>query len=115
MIYEQKPPIASVSRTRKGYHTTINFNIRETDGGFDADSVTITTTTPITSDDYGVIVSAIVRCKYSADEVEAIVNNYLLAKTDASENDMSEMQGWRALAKETAKSVLQYVAGNKRE
>lgn len=115
MIYEQRPPIASVSRTPKGYHTTINFNIQETDGGFAANSVTITTSSPITSDDYGIIVSAIVRCKYSADEVEAIVNNYLFSKTEASENDMSKMQEWRALAKDVAKSVLQYVSGISRE
>lgn len=54
---------------------------------------------------YGKIVSAIVREKYSADEVEAIVLNH---GTNSSDNDAeyAELQEWRKYAKEIAHQVV---------
>ena len=55
---------------------------------------------------YGEIVSAIIRGRYSADDVEAITNNYLLDGSEIHTQEWRAMQQWRKDAKELAKSVL---------
>ena len=110
MIYEERPSLLTVTVTPSKYYTTVNFNIEEVDGGFTAESVTIASKSPLGEKDYGQIVTAIIRSRYTADDVEAIVNNYLLTKTAEHKQEMSEMQAWRTLAKNVAKEVLEYVA-----
>ena len=58
---------------------------------------------PLTEDDYGAIVSTIVRAKYSADSVEAIMQNYITSKTSEHKAEWSELQAWRETAKELAR------------
>ena len=58
---------------------------------------------PLTEDDYGAIVSTIVRAKYSADSVEAIMQNYIASKTSEHKAEWSELQAWRETAKELAR------------
>lgn len=69
---------------------------------------------------YGAIVSALVRAKYSADDIEAITNNNIALLTmpsevssAASEEDREEklaefwkMQEWRSKCKERAKELI---------
>lgn len=69
---------------------------------------------------YGAIVSALVRAKYSADDIEAITNNNIAlltmpsaASSAASEEDREEklaefrkMQEWRSKCKERARELL---------
>lgn len=69
---------------------------------------------------YGAIVSALVRAKYSADDIEAITNNNIALLTmpsevssAASEEDreeklaeFKEMQEWRSKCKKRAKELL---------
>ena len=69
---------------------------------------------------YGAIVSALVRAKYSADDIEAITNNNIALLTmpsavssAASEEDreeklaeFKEMQEWRSKCKERARELL---------
>lgn len=55
---------------------------------------------------YGEIVAAIVRGRYSADDVEAITNNYLLDGSEGHTQEWFAMQQWRKEAKELAKAVL---------
>lgn len=58
---------------------------------------------------YEGIVNAIVTAEYPADRMQAVQNNYLMAKReDGGEpiEEFMEMQEWRALAKATAHEVL---------
>lgn len=54
--------------------------------------------------EYGKVVSAIVRAKYSADDTEAIILNG--SDTPEHEAELEALQQWRAHAKEVAKQVL---------
>lgn len=65
---------------------------------------------------YGAIVNALVRYKYSADKVEAIVNNSLMLmqnpsavsedKTNEQMSELDELQNWREKCKARAKELL---------
>ena len=105
-FFNEIPQLISVSVTKKGYHTTINFNIEETEGGYTADSVTIVTEAPICEDDYGKIVSALVRYRFSQDEVEAIQLNYMESKTTEHKNQFAALKEWRAIVKERARAII---------
>lgn len=54
--------------------------------------------------DYGKVVSAIVRTKYSSDQVEAIVLNG--SDTPEHKAEYEALQQWRSHAKEIAKAVM---------
>lgn len=58
---------------------------------------------PIGQYDYGTIVSALVRAKYSQDEMEAALFNQI-------PEDLEEINQWRALCKEEAHKVLQEIS-----
>jgi hypothetical protein len=60
---------------------------------------------PFSQDDYPMLVSSLVRERYSEDDVEAIMNNYL-ADPEGHKADFDELQAWRAKAKQTAKEVI---------
>jgi hypothetical protein len=56
---------------------------------------------------YGDLVSAIIKSKYTDDEMSALVNNYLLDMEDTENKAKWEaMQSWRAEAKRQAKEIL---------
>lgn len=65
---------------------------------------------------YGAIVNALVRYKYSADKVEAIVNNSLMLmqnpnavsedKANEQISELDELQSWREKCKARAKELL---------
>lgn len=54
--------------------------------------------------DYPSVVSAIVRCKYSQSDIEAIVLNGI--DTDEHASEYADLQAWRAEAKRIAKIVV---------
>ena len=56
---------------------------------------------------YENIVSAIINQKYSSDEMQAIINNYLL-DNDAYKAEFDEMQNYRKKAKEIAKNLIEH-------
>ncbi len=57
--------------------------------------------------EYDAIVAALVNARYTADAMQAIVNNYLASPTSPSVLDeFTEMQSWRSAAKEIAASAL---------
>jgi hypothetical protein len=60
---------------------------------------------PFTQDDYPMLVSSLVRERYSEDDVEAIMNNYL-ADPEGHKADFDELQAWRVKAKEVARDVI---------
>ena len=65
---------------------------------------------------YGAIVNALIRYKYSADKVEAIVNNSLVLmqkpsavsedKANEQISELDELQSWREKCKARAKELL---------
>lgn len=56
--------------------------------------------------EYSMLVAAIIRSRFSADDVEAIVNNYLEDQTEEHTAEWIALQSWRHSAKETAKEIL---------
>lgn len=97
-IYEEMPQTAETVKTMKSYVTHICLDRRKLtedeieglDGGFDPTKEWWTAhltlykhEQPLTEADYGLIVDAIVRSKYTASEMESITNNYL-QETDLS-------------------------------
>lgn len=105
-IQNDIPQLVSVSVTPKHYHTTINFDIEKVGDEYSCSSVTIMSESPLSEEDYGKIVSAIVRFKYSADDVEAIQLNYLESKTTEHKNEFAKLKEWRAKAKAVARKVV---------
>lgn len=82
-----------------GSNVILRFNIEETDNGYSYEYVVI----KLGNWNYSGIVSAIVRSRYSQDDVEAIILNV------GDEEHMAqyeELQEWRKFAKQLAKSVL---------
>lgn len=67
---------------------------------------------------YEAIIRAIVRSRYSADEVEAILLNAQLSKNAAGDKypeyriELAELQAWRTKAKQIAGQVLDAIAGD---
>lgn len=59
------------------------------------------------------IISAIIRARYSADEMEAITNNVLADITDgAAREEHRAMQQWRMKAKQWARDLMQWAQDN---
>lgn len=80
---------------------TINYDVVEVDNEFEFESITLQ---PYVWD-YGSIVSAIVREKYSQDRVEAILANNAI---EAESEEMEEFQAWRVHAKEVAHELIDW-------
>lgn len=97
-------PLVSVTVARK-YYTTINFEIEDDS----CSSATIATDGPISKEDYGKVVAAIVRFKYSADDVEAIQLNYIEGE---NKEEFEELRMWRMYAKQKAREAMVYLFGD---
>lgn len=68
---------------------------------------------PVGGLSYDVIVDAIIAAKYPNDKMQATINNYLLDMGNpTSMAEFSEMQQWRATAKQVAVEVLAYAEEN---
>lgn len=58
--------------------------------------------------DYPTIVSALIRSRYSDDDMTAVINNYLLSPDDdVAKSEFGAMQEWRKHAKEVAKAAVE--------
>lgn len=64
-------------------------------------------TMPIGIVDYGSIVSAIIDAHYSFDQMQAIVNNYLIQE---HLDEFQEMQDYRLYAKEIARMIIEDIS-----
>ena len=104
----ERPLTVTVSAGIRKWYLTVNFNISEADGGFEYDSILVTMDhgLPLTETDYDILVSSIIRSKYSADSMEALLNNYLSDRSAEHENEWNEMQAWRQIAKEQAREII---------
>jgi len=108
--YETRPADSETVRFVGMMATIIRFNIEEVEDGYDCDELEYSHREPLTYDkDYGHIVTAIIRTRYSADEMEALLNNYVSSKTTEHKREWTEMQAWRAAAKERAQEVVNQV------
>ena len=108
--YTEKPEIVSVSKSGNIFYTSVNFDITEVDGGYECETVTMKTETPLSANDYGEIVSKIIRNRYSSDDVEAILCNYNSETPTASaKREMQIFQDWRETSKRTATEALEYL------
>lgn len=57
---------------------------------------------------YSMLVSAIIKEKYSDDKMQAIINNHLLEiNNEEHEKEFNEMQSWRLHAKEIARIIIE--------
>lgn len=58
---------------------------------------------------YDLLVSLIIREKYSDDKMQAVINNFLLENDNTEhEEEFKQMQSWRKHAKEIAKQILEH-------
>lgn len=58
---------------------------------------------------YSDVIEAIIRDKYSADEMEAIINNKMKSffqNPETEDQEYNQMQEWRILAKQEAKNIF---------
>lgn len=111
--YNEKPNPFETIRSVGAFITVIRLNINESEdqeqGVWQCDEVTYGHKDPLAESDYGPLVSTLVRARFSADEVEAILNNYL-GGHEAGVEDFEELQRWRAEAKQMSKDILGYGA-----
>ena len=88
----------------------MNINIEKVDNDTERyrfSSVTL----PVGQYDRATVISAIIRQRYSDDEMQAIINNYLLDPNDAEAvKEFNEMQAYRKHAKNIADQFLQEIA-----
>lgn len=113
---------SGVKVVREGLTTRIFFDYStETRQGMDEKNVTVLVAenVDVNGSDYSDIVNAIVRDRYAADKVEAVMANYQEAMdltSSLTEDKRSEykaeydsFQAWRAKAKEVAASVVEQI------
>ena len=84
------------------YHTTVNYSIEESGEGFEVESVTVVTDTPLGREHYSLLVTALVRIRFSADDEFAIARQCY--------SDVSEYMAYNAFVekcKEIACIVLE--------
>lgn len=89
--------------------TVLRFDITEggsEQGAWECDELEYAHTQPLTEKDYGPLVSAIIRGRYTADDMEALLNNYVSSKTAEHKSEWQQMQAWRATAKQVAREVI---------
>lgn len=108
----EKPEAITIGYDLGRKRVTINVDVEKTEDGYSYTSITL----PTHVWNYGAIVSALVRTKYSESEVEAIVSNSLLLMqnpssvseedSEAKVSEFNEFQAWREKCKARAKELL---------
>ena len=105
------PQLATFERHLGQKVYTINFNIEELDDTETQDGRRYrynTVTLPVGKFDRDTIISTLIRQKYRDDEMQAIINNYLLDPEDAEAvAEFNMMQEYRRFAKTVADEFLQ--------
>ena len=97
MYYEERPDLVTVTTVGGKYHTTVNYSIVPSEGGFEVESVTVVTDEPLCREHFGLLVTALVRTRYTADDEFAIARQCVSKVSDY-------MPGWRAARKSPATS-----------
>lgn len=103
------PQLVSARRDLGQNIFTVAFDINETADGYEFETAEL----PPGMWRKDLIISAIIRAKYSADEMEAITNNVLADITDRNAREEHRaMQQWRMKAKQWARELMQWAAEN---
>lgn len=82
MFYEERPQLVTVTTIGGKYHTSVNYSIVPAEGGFEVESVTVVTDEPLGQDHFGLLVTALVRVRYTADDEFAIARQCVSKVSD---------------------------------
>ena len=99
-------PEMVVSNAGRSYYVVVNLGSKQ----IDEETYELVSTSLLmrTEPTYDTLVSALIRKKYDADKMEAIINNYLADKDDESANiEFAEMQTYRQEVKDFCKDVFE--------
>ncbi|MBR5042993.1 MAG: hypothetical protein IKX67_07105 [Bacteroidales bacterium] len=77
MYYGERPPLVTVSKSGTEYHTTVNYSIEESGEGFEVKSVTVVTDAPLSEEHYSMLVTALIRIRYTAEDEFAVARQCL--------------------------------------
>ena len=102
MFYEERPESVVVTTIGDKYHTTINYEITEVEGGYEVESVTIVTDGPLSEEHHSQVVTALIRARYTADDEFAIAR-----QSYADVNDYVAYNAYVEKCKAIACSVLE--------
>lgn len=106
---ETLPPLVSVRRDLGQNIFTVAFDIERTAEGYEYETAEL----PPGVWRRDLIISAIVRAKYSADDMEAIMNNVLGdISSKKARDEHRAMQQWRMKAKQWATELMQWAQNN---
>lgn len=131
-IYQTEPPTTETTRQLTGWLTEIHLDARvltseeklehgvvenKDENGVEQESWTATDAfyrhvKPLSEEDYAPLVATIVRSRYSADDIEALVQNYLLDK-EKYESEWQSLQLFRQQAKQAARKAITQTQENK--
>lgn len=106
-------PEMVVSNAGRSYYVVVNLGSKQIDEEtYDLVSTSIIMTR---EPEYDTVVSALIRKKYNADKMEAIINNYLADNNDeTAKSEFDEMQAYRQEVKDFCKTVFDAIAEAKR-
>ena len=98
-------PEMVVSNAGRSYYVVVNLGSKQ----IDEETYELVSTSLLmrTEPTYESLVSALIRKKYDADKMEAIINNYLADKDDSAIIEFSEMQAYRQEVKDFCKAVFE--------
>lgn len=110
--YSDTQPPFVICEKHLGQKTyTINYNIEKLEEERLGQQYRYSTVTlPAGEYDRATVISTIIRHRYSDDEMQAIINNYLLDPSDEeSIGEFYEMQNYRRFAKSVADRFVDYI------
>lgn len=99
-------PEMVVSNAGRSYYVVVNLDSKQ----IDEETYELVSTSLLMRAEptYDTLVSALIRKKYDADKMEAVINNYLADKDDESANiEFAEMQTYRQEVKDFCKAVFE--------
>lgn len=99
-------PEMVVSNAGRSYYVVVNLGSKQ----IDEETYELVSTSLLMRAEptYATLVSALIRKKYDADKMEAIINNYLADKDDESAStEFAEMQTYRQEVKDFCKAVFE--------
>jgi hypothetical protein len=106
-IYDFEPKAVETIISTGMTTTVIRLDITKMeDGTWECEEVEYNHKEPLSEKDYGHIISAVVRAKYTIDDVEAIQLNYMSSKNAKNEAKFSELRDWRVNAKRIARELI---------
>lgn len=98
-------PEMVVSNAGRSYYVVVNLGSKQ----IDEETYELVSTSLLMRAEptYDTLVSALIRKRYDADKMEAIINNYLADKDDSAIIEFSEMQAYRQEVKDFCKAVFE--------